>query len=70
MSTPDRTRHQGSCFCGAVRVEVTGKPFAYSLTGDVAILDCPPPPGGPKGDGFRYRLTLASPAPAQEKTHD
>ncbi len=28
MSTPDRTRHQGSCFCGAVRVEVTGKPFA------------------------------------------
>ena len=28
MSTSDQITHQGSCFCGAVRIAVSGAPFA------------------------------------------
>ena len=31
MSTSDQTTHQGSCFCGAVRVTASGAPFAMGF---------------------------------------
>ncbi len=36
MPSTDQAKHQGQCFCGAVRIEVTGEPFAmgYCHCGD------------------------------------
>jgi hypothetical protein len=37
---------------------VTGQPFFYEVKGDSAILNCPAPPEGNPGQGWRYEISV------------